>query len=66
MQGFIISEDYGPRFPEFLARITPWVAEGKVVYREDVVEGLLQAPEAFIGFLEGKNFGKLDREVADC
>ena len=37
----------------------PWVAAGKLHYREDVVEGLENAPEAFIGMLEGANFGKL-------
>ena len=38
--------------------------DGKVKFREDVVEGLEQAPEAFIGLLEGRNFGKLVVRVA--
>ena len=38
--------------------------EGKVKFKEDVVEGLEQAPEAFIGLLEGRNFGKLVVKVA--
>ncbi len=58
-QGFIIFDDYGTRYGEFLADMTPWVAEGKVKYIEDIVDGLEHAPEAFIGLLEGKNFGKL-------
>lgn len=58
-QGFIIFDDYGPRYGEFLADMTPWVAEGKVMYIEDIVDGLEQAPNAFIGLLEGRNFGKL-------
>lgn len=59
MQGFIIFDDYGDRYEEFLAAMRSWVAEGKLHYREDVVEGLECAPEAFIGMLEGANFGKL-------
>ncbi len=39
--------------------------DGKVKFREDVVEGLEQAPEAFIGLLEGRNFGKLVVRVAN-
>jgi len=44
--------------------MVPWVRDGKVKFREDVVEGLEQAPEAFIGLLEGRNFGKLVVRVA--
>ena len=36
-----------------------WIADGSVKYKEDVVQGLENAPEALIGLLEGKNFGKL-------
>ena len=39
--------------------------DGKVVWREDVVEGLENAPRAFMGLLEGRNFGKLVVKVAD-
>jgi len=59
MQGFIIFDDYGHRYGEFAAQMTQWLAEGKIHYREHLVEGLENAPEAFIGLLEGKNFGKL-------
>lgn len=45
--------------------MTPWVEQGKVKVKEDVVEGLENAPEAFIGLLEGKNFGKLVVRIAD-
>jgi NADPH-dependent curcumin reductase CurA len=58
-QGFLIFDDYGPRYEEFLVDMKTWVAEGKVNYIEDIVDGLEQAPDAFIGLLEGKNFGKL-------
>jgi len=59
MQGFIIFEDYGHRFGEFYQQMSAWLAEGRIKYREDIVDGLENAPEAFIGMLEGKNFGKL-------
>lgn len=59
MQGFIIFDDYGDRYDEFLKAMRPWLAENKIHYREDVVDGLENAPEAFIGMLEGRNFGKL-------
>jgi len=66
MQGFIINLDYGQRFPEFMAAMGPWVASGKVKYREDIVDGLEAAPEALIGLLEGRNFGKVVVRVADA
>lgn len=45
--------------PDFTAYMGQWLAEGKIHYREHLVEGLENAPQAFIGLLEGKNFGKL-------
>lgn len=59
MQGFIIFDDYGDRFGEFLSQMTTWLAEDRVRIREHIVEGLENAPQAFIGLLQGKNFGKL-------
>ena len=59
MQGFIIFDDYGARFDEFLAPMSEWVRQGRIRYREDMVEGLENAPQAFIGMLGGSNFGKL-------
>ncbi|GAM54033.1 putative oxidoreductase YncB [Vibrio ishigakensis] len=59
MQGFIIFDDYAHRYGEFAADMSKWLAEGKIHYREHLIEGLENAPEAFIGLLEGKNFGKL-------
>jgi len=64
IQGFIVFDDYGDRQPEFISAMVPWVREGKVKFREDVVDGLEQAPQAFIGLLEGRNFGKLVVRVA--
>ena len=66
MQGFIIFSDYGDRYSEFIKQMAPWVADGTIKFREDIVEGLENAPEAFIGLLQGKNFGKLIVRVATC
>ncbi|MFH4619621.1 NADP-dependent oxidoreductase [Vibrio furnissii] len=63
MQGFIIFDDYGHRYNEFAQDMSQWLAEGKMQYREQIVQGLAQAPTAFMGLLEGKNFGKLVIEV---
>ena len=64
MQGFIIFDDYAHRYPEFLKDMSQWLTDGKIKFREDVVDGLENAPQAFIGLLEGKNFGKLIVRVA--
>jgi len=58
MQGFIIS-DHRDRIPDFVRDVSTWLAQGKIKYREDVVEGLENAPGAFLGLFEGANFGKL-------
>ncbi|MEM6463726.1 MAG: NADP-dependent oxidoreductase [Pseudomonadota bacterium] len=59
MQGFIIFDHYESRYRDFVKDMSGWLAKGKVKYREDVVDGLENAPDAFMGLLEGKNFGKL-------
>jgi NADPH-dependent curcumin reductase CurA len=59
MQGFIIHDDYGPRHGEFLEQMRAWIDQGKIRFREQVIDGLENAPEAFIGMLKGENFGKL-------
>ena len=58
IKGFIVS-DHNDRAPAFLEEMTPLVRDGRIRYREDVVESLDSAPAAFIGLLEGRNFGKL-------
>ncbi|WP_295393269.1 NADP-dependent oxidoreductase [uncultured Thiodictyon sp.] len=65
MQGFIIFDDYGHRYDEFASQMRAWVQAGTVKFREDRVDGLEHAPQAFIGQLEGKNFGKLVIRVAN-
>ncbi|MBX6375364.1 MAG: NADP-dependent oxidoreductase [Acetobacteraceae bacterium] len=59
IQGFIVSDTGWPRYPQFRAQMVGWMKDGRIKWREDVVEGLRNAPEAFIGLLQGKNFGKL-------
>jgi len=56
--GFIVW-DFASQEKEALTELAKWIKEGKLHYREDIVEGLENAPESFIGLLEGKNFGKL-------
>jgi NADPH-dependent curcumin reductase len=63
MHGFIVS-DYMHRVPAFIGDMSKWVAEGKVKYREHMVEGLENAPEAFLGLFKGANFGKLVVKVS--
>jgi NADPH-dependent curcumin reductase CurA len=58
LKGFIVS-DHLDRMGDFLAECGGWLREGRLKHREDIVEGLEKAPEAFIGLLQGKNFGKL-------
>lgn len=58
LQGYIITDHY-ELFPEFQKEVAPMVRKGSIAYREDIVKGLENAPEAFAGLLQGKNFGKL-------
>jgi NADPH-dependent curcumin reductase CurA len=58
MQGFIVF-DHHDRFPAFLAEVAPLVANGSLRYRETIADGIENAPQAFIGLLEGENIGKM-------
>jgi NADPH-dependent curcumin reductase len=58
IQGFIVSDQW-QRWGEYRAMASPLVKNGALKYREDIVDGLDRAPEAFIGLLQGRNFGKL-------
>lgn len=66
MQGFIILDHYGERFEVFRQDMGAWVEAGKVKLREDRIDGLENAPAAFIGLLQGRNFGKLVVDVSDA
>lgn len=57
LRGFIVS-DHMADWPQALGELARGVATGKIKYRETVAEGLAAAPEAFIGLLQGRNFGK--------
>jgi NADPH-dependent curcumin reductase CurA len=58
VRGFIQS-DFIEQQDAFLAQGAAWMRDGVLRWREDVVDGLENAPDAFIGMLDGKNFGKL-------
>ena len=58
LKGFIVF-DYFPRLPEFYAEMAPWLADGTVKSRETVVDGLENAPDAFLGLFSGANTGKM-------
>ncbi len=63
IRGFIVW-DFSTRYEDFIRDVSGWVREGRIKYREDVVEGLENAPRALIGLLRGENFGKLLVRVA--
>ena len=65
VQGFIIFDDYGHRYNEFAKDMSQWLSTGQIKYREHLVDGLERAPQAFIGMLDGQNFGKLVIRVND-
>jgi NADPH-dependent curcumin reductase CurA len=58
MQGYIIS-DHFDRFGEFAREAAEWVRDGRLRYRETIVEGIENAPRAFLGLLQGENIGKM-------
>ncbi|MBI3826904.1 MAG: NADP-dependent oxidoreductase [Candidatus Rokubacteria bacterium] len=64
IKGFIVS-DHTDRMRDFLTECSHWLRERRIKYLEDVVEGLARAPEAFIGLLAGRNFGKLLVRVSE-
>ena len=64
IQGFIVS-DHAALRPEYLAMAAPLVRSGALKYREDIIDGIDNAPAAFIGLLQGRNFGKLIVKLGD-
>ena len=64
VRGFIVSDFQAQARRVLRTRSAQWLREGRIKYREDIVEGLENAPEAFMGLLKGKNFGKLVVRVA--
>ncbi len=58
MQGFLVF-DFNQRHPEGLTRMARWIKSGEIKYKEDIVEGIENAPAAFLKLFQGENFGKL-------
>lgn len=56
-EGFLVTQ-FADRYEPALKQLTVWLREGKLRYREDIMDGLENAPRAFIGLLQGKNMGK--------
>lgn len=63
VEGFLVYQ-FSDRFDEALKQLATWLREKKIKYREDVMDGLENAPAAFIGMMEGKNIGKQLVKVA--
>lgn len=60
VQGFIIFDSFGPEtYKAFVRDMTTWLKEGKVQYKEQIVDGLENAPNALYDLLEGRSFGKM-------
>ena len=57
MEGFLVF-DFAPRYGEGLTQLGAWIGDGRLKYKEDVVEGLENAPAAFLRLFTGENFGK--------
>ena len=66
VRGFINYDFAADHYAAFLREVGAGIGDGRIRYREDCVDGLEQAPEAFIGMLEGRNFGKLLIKVFDA
>ena len=64
VEGFLVT-DWGSRWPEGIARMAKWLQDGKIVYKEDIIDGLEAAPAGLIGLLEGRNFGKMLVRIAE-
>ena len=64
VQGLLVT-DFAALHGDFLRDMGQWVKDGRVKYREDVVDGFENAPRALIGLLRGENFGKLVVRVAE-
>jgi NADPH-dependent curcumin reductase CurA len=62
VQGFI-NGDYKPVFPEAYKKLTAWVSDGKIKYKQTIVQGFDSLPEAFLGLFSGANEGKMLVEI---
>ena len=64
MEGFLVS-DHPHRFAEVTKRLAGWVADGSICYREDITDGLENAPRAWLAMMRGENRGKALVKVGD-
>ena len=64
MEGFIVL-DYMDKCPVAIADLMQWVQEGKIIYQEDIQEGIENAPDTLLRLYTGKNKGKQLLKVAD-
>lgn len=64
VEGFLVTQ-FTERYDEGLKQLSGWLREKRLKYREDIVEGLENAPEAFIGMMEGRNIGKQLVKIAE-
>ncbi len=64
VQGFLLF-DYADRFDEARTRLAAWAADGRLVHREDILDGLERMPEAFLRLLTSRNFGKQMVRIAE-
>ena len=64
IRGFIVT-DFAATLDDFMRDVPQWIKDGTIKYREDIAEGLENAPAAFMGMLKGKNFGKQLVRIAE-
>lgn len=64
VRGFIVTE-FWDHYPEFLKALSGWIRDGRIKWEETVVEGIENAPEAFLGLFAGRNLGKMLVKLAD-
>jgi NADPH-dependent curcumin reductase CurA len=65
IRGFIVTEFRKEQFDQFHVDVAEWIKDGRVRYREDIVDGFDNIPDAFRGLLRGENFGKLIVRVSE-
>jgi len=58
MQGFLVFQ-FKSQYQDGLIRLSDWVRKGSLKYKEDIIDGIENVPKAFIGMMNGQNFGKL-------
>lgn len=63
-EGFLVYQ-FADRYPEGIGQMAQWIQQGKLKYREQIVEGFENAPKAFIGLFKGENMGKMLVKFAD-